>query len=224
MASPRRTLRRLASVALFLILGAIADIPIAWSIALWTSTGPLNSVQPPSRSLEKGEPFEWPFPAPTAWGAPIAVAWSEGFGIDWQAASKLPPGSPDAQTVFGFRAGWPFRTMMCYEQRVQDSGGALFSKPSLTGGIVLPGRLNSAMWRVDDNHRRLPLMPVWPGFLWGALLNALAFWFLLALIPRAVRFTRSSARVRRNACAACGYPRGASPQCAECGALTLRTA
>lgn len=62
---------------------------------------------------------------------------------------------------------------------------------------------------------QLMALPVWwPGF----LIN----WFLYALLliaaVRGPGMIRRFVRVRRNRCVACGYPRGTSAVCSECGA------
>ena len=60
----------------------------------------------------------------------------------------------------------------------------------------------------------LPLKPLWPGFAINTLMYAALVWLLL-FAPLALR---RAVRRRRNRCECCGYPRGTSSVCSECGA------
>jgi hypothetical protein len=62
--------------------------------------------------------------------------------------------------------------------------------------------------------RLLPLRPLWPGFAINTLLYAPIIWLLL-FAPLALRRV---IRRQRNLCERCGYPRGPSTICSECGA------
>ena len=61
----------------------------------------------------------------------------------------------------------------------------------------------------------LPLQPLWPGFAINTLLYAALAWLAL-FAPFALR---RAIRRRHNQCERCGYPRGASDVCSECGAM-----
>ncbi len=59
----------------------------------------------------------------------------------------------------------------------------------------------------------LPFCPIWPGF----FLNTLVYAVPVAVLFLAIGAIRRLIRLRRNQCPACGYPRGTSPVCTECG-------
>ncbi len=58
-----------------------------------------------------------------------------------------------------------------------------------------------------------PYRPVWAGF----AANTLLYGAVLAAIAWCARYVRRARRLRRGQCPACGYPRGTSPVCTECG-------
>ena len=60
----------------------------------------------------------------------------------------------------------------------------------------------------------LPLIPIWPGFLWNTLLYEALWWFLLSGIRRLIMFRRR----RKGCCTSCGYQLLAEQAvCPECG-------
>ncbi len=63
------------------------------------------------------------------------------------------------------------------------------------------------------NPRVLPLRPLWPGFAVNTLVFAASLWFLICG-PFALR---RHIRTKRGRCGKCGYPKGRSDVCSECG-------
>jgi hypothetical protein len=103
-------------------------------------------------------------------------------------------------------AGWPW-TALVGERRIAGvrptSGETVFDNDWMFG-VRLPG---------DVLARDLPLEPMPVGFALNALVFAAVVWLLL-LAPFA---TRRMLRRRRGLCERCGYPRGESARCSECG-------
>jgi hypothetical protein len=79
-------------------------------------------------------------------------------------------------------------------------------------------------WRVRNGNvvaqRILPLRPLWPGFAINTLFYAGILWLLFGA-PFALR---RRSRIRRGLCPACAYPIGASAVCTECGATVQSSA
>ena len=61
--------------------------------------------------------------------------------------------------------------------------------------------------------KRLPLIPIWPGFAVNTIFYGAIIWLL---IPGPFALRRLIRR-RRGLCPACGYPVGESDVCSECG-------
>ena len=63
-----------------------------------------------------------------------------------------------------------------------------------------------------DLARRLLLRPLWPGFMFNAVLYGAVIY-----LPFAPFALRRLIRVRRGLCPKCAYPRSESAVCSECG-------
>jgi len=87
------------------------------------------------------------------------------------------------------------------------SGFGIDASPRFEGGLLLEELLRPL------ELRALPAWPIWPGFAINTLFYATILWLLFAL-PFTLRRWR---RVRRGLCAKCAYPVGASDVCTECG-------
>jgi hypothetical protein len=88
---------------------------------------------------------------------------------------------------------------------------------SWTGGVAAPRGLNARQvesFMFPPYLRRIPVLPLWPGFITNTLFYALLLWLLFATPFAARRMLRR----RRGLCEKCAYPIGVSPVCTECGA------
>jgi len=127
-----------------------------------------------------------------------------------------------------FDAGWPRRALgwECWEEQVVDE------TPSgqFQSHYVIVGHPSPTTWHIglpppnacpgfrgqDDDWKRLPLRPLWPGFIVNTLFYAIILWLL---IPGPF-VLRRVIRVKRGRCPQCGYDlRGQLPGagCPECG-------
>ena len=99
-------------------------------------------------------------------------------------------------------AGWPMRCLVSLHQEVvaQNTGTSWGLRFGTSRGFLgLP--------------RALPLRPIAVGFTINTLLFAAILWLLIPGPFVLRRFIRR----RRGRCPACGYPRGDSSICSECG-------
>ncbi|MBX3359592.1 MAG: hypothetical protein KF745_14330 [Phycisphaeraceae bacterium] len=114
-------------------------------------------------------------------------------------------------------AGWPFPALACDAfhgtQGLIDTGDSSFARSGVGLGsqawtTVEP---NGMTWHIAN--KRLPVQPVWPGFLYGVLL----YGGLPAALVLGIGAFRRRWRRSRSQCERCGYPIGQSPHCSECG-------
>jgi len=116
-------------------------------------------------------------------------------------------GPPTAAEV---RAGVPFTAFRATvtDPTIQPGVSPL---TSASGGLVLsggwPGSTPKGIVRV------LPYQPAWGGL----LLNIVAALLAALLVDRTACLLIRASREHRHRCLNCGYPRGVSPQCTECG-------
>ncbi len=190
--------RRLLIIAIFLLLGAVVNVGVAYSCVFWAPDWPGgSSVALPASS-------DWVREPGASWPAPNKGFASSAFGhsIVTRRATPNKPGIAYDQTIIQF--GWPFRT-------VDSEARVVGARIQLIGvGRRIPA---TPLFRQTDYYRHVPLRPIWPAFALNTLFYATLLWLL---IP--VRFTlRRFLRVRRGLCPKCAYPVGESSVCTECG-------
>jgi len=233
--------RRVGKVLLFLLLGAVINIAVAWGIAFervgggvshgMTEFDPARELQDPeSRFAGAGVSVQRTRGCTRVWvnfsscceGAWDLVpdvdaevpAWADAyFGEESLTELRRSPVSRMAQC-----SGWPSDAM---------SGSFIFNYSLTTGrltidrteyGITLPPKQDTGPWKYE--YRILPLRPIWPGFAINTAFYAAILWLLFTLpgVPFALRRRR---RIRRGLCPACAYDlRGRgndSKTCPECG-------
>lgn len=209
--SDRNRRTRIARTAsLFLLLGALATILIAWAFALF---GSLDFTRPaPAAGWQTGA-IAWPHAIAADWPqhASMLQAWSgRGIRLD-QAAAVGDDRKRYSLTCSCF--GWPFLAVQYRWQSVADATGQQIGR---TPSITVPQDVDTFLAQFATTFpakRRLPLWIIPAGFAADTLLYAMTFWLLLRL-----HSTRRTLRRRhRHLCLACGYPIGASPLCTECG-------
>lgn len=233
-APPRRSRWRIPrTIAICLLLGAIMNIAVAWSLAAWL---PLSGWRMQLTYWpEEHVHFEWrEF---STWGGTRNVWSSTPNGLhdtllDWvtipdpqveevrvdEKSVEWPTRDRERflhsdlpKTVWGCRhdAGWPSRAVR-YDVSFDDTRSSFVA----SDGIALTDLSFVAR---DRPFRALPLRPIWPGL----LINTL-FYALIAGCLWPVPFgLRRVLRRRRNLCIRCGYARaGIAPDaaCPECGA------
>ncbi len=189
--------RRLLIIAIFLLLGAVVNVAVAYSCVFWAPDWPGGS----SVALPAGS--DWVREPGASWPAPNKGFASSAFGhsiVTRSATTK--PGIAYHQTIIQF--GWPFRT-------VDLEGRAVAGRIQLIGvGRRIPA---TPLFRQTDYYRHVPLRPIWPGF----ALNTLFYATILWLLAWGAFALRRLVRLRRGLCPKCAYPMGESAVCTECG-------
>ena len=205
--------RRLTQLVLFLLLGAIVNVAVAWALAIWMPFHIPSGEIDTSRDVRAILVSRLEVDANLQWYSHERLD-IPGFG--W-VQSELYGLSVD-ELFFGLhllRSGWPMQTLRGEWQRTPKDERHKYSLP-------VPGR-PSGIGAVS----MLPLRPIWPGFAINTIFYAAILW-LLTLGPfTARRFIRR----KRSYCIKCGYDlRGTSGGnsggggggvCPECGATTL---
>jgi len=199
--------RRSGAVAIYLVIGTVHAVLVAWGCALFSET--------PVLTIESGEP-RWPMAVDAGWPeTPHAVLFGRRGGYEMCAAQCLgrrphptPPGRPRLFTEYRLEQhdfGWPVPAMRALRIITKDGTEARHA-------VAMPAVLDPL---ARNAGRRLPLAPMWPGFVVDALLYSGFAWLLL----EAPGLLRRGVRAWHGRCVACGYDlRGASGRCCpECG-------
>lgn len=211
MAASRRFCQRQAqTAALFLLLGAITTVLIAWTFALFGSVGRTQF----SSNAKGVQPLAWPVRMSNHWPAHSGATESARARGIWVDRAGAVDDGGRRFTLFLFRYGWPWPTMRYRWQSISDASG----EPAIDWSpfIALPQWLeefSSGFATTFPAKRVLPLVPNWPDFAFSTIALAAIFWIILRLR----RTVRASLRKHRRQCLACGYPIGDNAVCTECG-------
>jgi hypothetical protein len=197
--------RRIAKLVIFLLLGAIVNVAVAWGCALWL---------PPKRIVGM---FLHTGLSTTRFG------W-EAKLIEADEADQVKRNTDVAGRVLYRRSkeihhtelGWPLLSLRWQPDPIRRRIGWKY-------GLVVPEWLAAQPSSSDplhpNSHRRhLPLRPLWPGFAVNTIFYAAILWVLFTA-PGSVRRWR---RRRRGLCPACAYPVGQSLTCTECGEAVVQ--
>lgn len=198
-------------VLIFVTLGAVATIAIAFACALWSQP---REFDPQFMARVRREFFQrdggrsgrayWPLMAYKGFGAQFMhIAIDEPDLIEDPVSGSYP-------SLGVLRAGWPWTALEaeCWH----DATRAPRSRPAEFRWTV---PIANRHVRADRLFipRMLPLRPMWPGLALNVALYALLLW----LIWFSARLTRQAVRIRRQLCPWCAYPIGLSARCSECG-------
>ena len=234
--------RRIFKLLLFLLLGAIINIAVAWGCAGCldpsrefsnpSSTGYSSRYGPCWRYNEWHQPGGARLIAEEQtgyWNAgaqtpPYVSSESEAFVPDWSVLSSIPAEEPYPNTGRDWIDdvhGWP-----CYALRSTFGPFHGFvNRIDVADGIPLAGytrpfivwwsshQMGGMHSRSLPEPRSLPLRPLWPGFAINTIFYAAIVWILVAVAEGVCR----RQRIKRGLCPACAYPVGASDICTECG-------
>lgn len=232
MAYHPRMQRAAGTIIIFLILGAVVNVAIAWGIAWSQPQGAWRAGAASMRGYTHDSPDSWEIDVHRAPGRVLVTRYETNwprYDVQkplapprWSEAATQPqvetperPNRTDKVTETAY--GWPLVSMMYeYDFRHLHVGfsGNLYYFGELRGGVLLSrieGLAHPNDWR--PTLHVLPLRIIWLNFFAGAAIYGGAF-FILFCAPR---WVRSAHRRRRGLCPACGYPRGESSVCTECG-------
>ncbi len=211
--------RWLTKLVVFLLLGAVVNVAVAWGCAACLQVDSLASsggtlYGPPSRPEVTNWLKEWE--SRTGMNLTWWTNQHEGFGARetrfiWKSnqRSYMVPSSDDVRFI---EAGLPRHALRGGRiKRAYDPRLAVVF-PQTDHGVFSVGEYS---WCLRKQSRLLPLHPIWPGFAINTIFYAALLW-LLTLGP----FTaRRMIRRKRGHCIKCGYDlRGEfSSGCPECG-------
>ena len=195
--------RRLTKLVVFLLLGTVVNVAVAWGCATILRPRPLTH---DNSSRAECIPLIANYFDMQAEGSYFAGHINRGLSYKRQFASRSARDPWDYKRVVRIESGWPVRSLA--GAHLSDRNDEAI-RSWYTTAIVNP-------W-VPDNRRIftfVPYRPIWPGFALNTLLYAAILW-----IPFAPFALRQVLRRRRRACLQCGYDlRGAvSAGCSECG-------
>lgn len=215
--------RRLEKLLLLLVLGAAANVAVAWACAGWA---PAST---PGGATDRPSPGKsWPCRVPRDWPrGPMAESAFEGFGVEatryW--TYRRDTAKYDAG-VLTWSYGWPMRSVAVHFigrgaiQRVlrtiKASNACLQCGLHIGKAAICPRCSTWNVVRIGPRQRVLGWGPVWSGMVVNTLFYSGALWLLAASLAAA----RRRARRARGHCSSCGYDitHADHDLCPECGA------
>ncbi len=192
----------------FLVLGAIMNVAVAWGCVAWHSTAdesparyrdPHNSELLVSVTRRFGVEYVTNTGVSREWSVQIGNSSIPYTGKVWWPAAR---GEQRVQVFCG--AGWPMLALTTWRCWAANDMEHYWGIP------WLPDR-GPGLMQIDPPA--LPLYPIWSGF----TLNTLFYAIILNVAFRVPVASRRWLRTKWSLCPACGYPRGTSPVCTECG-------
>ena len=209
--------RRISKLLLFLLLGAIVNVAVAWGCVLSLPPMvdiPMREVTDTSRVIPQEEVVELLrnhfHHSGIRMGDDVGGYGEEQRHFGWKAVRAGWLGDNlnfDYHTKLG---GWPAYSLKGWLE--WDDRKTPEYKSHDSGALMLPE------WTMPEEGPRrlieyLPWHPLWPGFAINTVFYAAMLWLLFA----APGYVRRRIRARRGLCPACAYPIGTSNVCTECG-------
>jgi hypothetical protein len=205
-----------APLILFLLLGAIMNVLVAWG-CLWALDVEATASSPCRRgqltAIGLSEPHD-----DVEVDDEISVDRIRGTGFEllqliWQPSTEP---SRSALLELRIRAGVPSLALEG-SMRADPTATDLWTKIWAGQDVYVSEGLASKLplaWSLDSIRTSFPLRPLWPGFLFNTLFYAT----IVAGIFVATGRIRRTLRRRRGRCVTCGYDRRGNPSggCPEC--------
>lgn len=210
-------------ILVFLLLGAIVNVAVAWGCALahgevptrtyFENYGPTNAglIQ-----IVREFGYEYVFVRDNV-AQPSAHAGRKSFnGRQWWPDA----GSPNPTVDGHVGCGWPMLSVSATispapSWRLAPRPGESLSAP--TRRTVRGGYIWNKAALNETARFKIPLILPYRPLLPGSVVNSTIYALAIALTTYGSRAMCSLARWRRGLCPACAYPRGSSPVCTECG-------
>ena len=228
-------MKRLRVILLFLLLGAMVNIAVAWGCSLLINIYAFEiiTIRTENSSTDSWELSLWEAPGSTLFGSIRAKGeFDESMQIfrtqqpissilpnwgDLYSQSSIFPEVPGDQIFIEGRTiegrGWPLRTVWCdYGFISDDAQGISYLFPGSRRGMIetpLP------VWELSGYPRVLPYLPIWCGIAINTIFYAAILWLLF---PGKFALRRIIRR-KRGLCVKCAYDlRGVEHEaCPECG-------
>jgi hypothetical protein len=209
-----RTRSIITRLVVFLLLGAVVNVAVAWGCMVtwparvYNENDLIDVAKNPATELLVST---WNIDEPLRRAeiksfAESRVGWIQytaEYFPDWDSSNPV----DDLSWFIVLEAGWPARSLRG-DFRAPPGVDAEFCY-----ALMIPDGWRPAYGRITL-WSYFPILPIWPGFAINTFFYAAILWLLFAF-PFALRRWR---RVRRGLCATCSYPVGASDVCTECGA------
>ena len=219
---------------LFLILGAITTIAVAWGCAMWVDRGQAKIVE--GRTMQG---YIWVVRRGSAPGSEF-VLWVKTYGdfvVAFPGEGNWPPDlipswstisheiNPAGPKRYGFQSqmqdarGWPMLSMRCTFICARPPLLLLYGH-KVVGGRELPRRTRQGERLSTATLRALPYIPIPLGSVVNTLFYATILW-----LPFAPFQLRRYMRIKRGHCIKCGYDlRGTVHEvCPECGSGIIQS-
>jgi hypothetical protein len=198
------------TVIVFLLIGSVVNVAVAWVCALDTSA------ESDERWLDQASQLPWLRRIEANFGLRLGEMSAYKGSVMRIITIRGRAVAPHAPTEHGVlqacEAGWPMLSL---------AGCKLAWLRPESRNDVQVARYFGAFGVSETNVRIfensagvLPVQPIWRGFAINTVLYAATAWLVIAG-PFALRRVM---RPRRGLCSECGYPRGSSAVCTECGA------
>ncbi len=214
--------RPLLTILLFLLLGAIANVAVAWGYALWSPSTPGSPIGSNPREdrawfLDRVPPTRW-----TDWDGPyLRPDAGPGFELIGFSAMTLDPAAPKGERVAArrLRSGLPLVSLEGSRWSKAAYATVFGLRSPRTPNLYLNAALEPPPELRPRTQRLLPLRPLWPGFAVNAIFYAAILWLAIPGPFALRRLIRQRRRQRRGLCPACGYDlrHGEHEACPECG-------
>ncbi len=192
------------SVLLFLLVGALANVGVAWVGAVWT-LGFHQPQDPSDRCAQIGQSL-WTKYAPVG-AAPIPDIQIAGANFAGEFCILLAENESLIVNMHFECTGWPLKSFAAVAVESLRPTEVKYSELNVIGGIQLNRNIGGGPL--------LPYLPVWSGLMVNTVFYGAMFWLIFASWPVGRRIIRS----RRGLCLWCGYDlQGAAhDRCPECG-------
>ena len=194
--------RRLITIAIFLLAGAVVNVAVAWGLTFLAVPSP----GVPSLFLKLGTRL-YGYQHTTAFGREYVELTLVSGGVTLQRDVVF----SDKELIAAAFPSWmrvgPTR------QWSNLTAASAYGWPQLTLWLASEGRDSWVHVLPSGTDHRLPPTPLWPGFTINTLFYAALLWLLIPGPFALRRFLR----LRRGLCPKCAYPMGESAVCSECG-------
>ena len=201
--------RRIALLAIVLLVGAVVNVAVAWACTPIRPVGPTRSLHEARRNPEGGWDF-WLLEENRRPGGVHYWSYYE-LGVELEDPQNSDPMPSEIAPAWG-SLGAPFESQRELDNReVHGSGWPTISMWSEYAG----GRGVIRGLALEWGQPAMPLDAAWPGFAINTLFYATLLWLLIPGPFALRRFVRH----RRGLCLACGYDlgHGEHDRCPECG-------
>ncbi len=216
--------RRLLTIAIFLLAGAVVNVAVAWGCAVWL---PFEVWRPGTRQPGGSREYAIDFIRRNLSADPDVVENVHYYkirrhGALYFAAIRERTGAPpygyhEVVRRHVFAWGWPLLSLWCEHERVNVNSLTSRGIYRVHGGIETSLERITLVGSGGPYARVLPIRPIRPGFAANTAFYAGIVWLL---IPGPFALRRLI-RQRRGFCLACGYDlrHGEHEACPECGVM-----